>query len=73
MCNDNDRTKPTGFSIKSILNDDSDGPSRKRKLDVEINEEIREEVYYKLLPVILKLAMRFKDLMVVGKKTIKQI
>ncbi|RGB30904.1 hypothetical protein C1646_710332 [Rhizophagus diaphanus] len=48
--------KPTGFSIKSILNDESDDPStnnRKRKHDLEINEELRDEVYYKLLPSIL--------------------
>ncbi|CAB4466771.1 unnamed protein product [Rhizophagus irregularis] len=51
--------KPAGFSIKSILNDESDDPSinnRKRKHDLEINEELRDEVYYKLLPSILKIS-----------------
>lgn len=48
--------KPTGFSIKSILNNESDNSStsnKKRKFDLE-TDELCEEVYYRLLPAILK-------------------
>ena len=80
-CNNNDLIEPTGFSIKSILNDESYGPSIDKKkgklislitlimycinfiliyillsLDVEMNEELHDEVYYKLLPAMFKIS-----------------